>query len=125
MNGLMQGNTNLAATQPEGARQLITNLQARLQAVMPRFQELLNTPGAAEIRAELTRGLMERSLARAIKLVFNQDQPSAQLQTSERRQQEGLTAGVGRGPRGGLIAGVGRRQQGGLTAGSVPMVQRL
>lgn len=109
----MQGNTNLTATQPEGARQLITNLQARLQAVMPRFQELLNMPGAAEIRAELTRGLVERSLARAIKLVFNQDQPSAQMQTPGRIQQGGLTADVG------------RRQQAGLRAGSVTTVQRL
>ena len=70
-------------------------------------------PGAAEIRAELTRGLMERSLARAIKLVFNQGQPSAQLQTSGRR------------PQGGLTADVGRRQQAVLTAGSAPPVQRL
>ena len=92
---------------------------------MPRFQELLNMPGAGEIRAELTRGLMERSLARAIKLVFNQDQPSAQSQSLGRRQQGGLPSEVGRGQQGGLIAGVGRRQQGGLTAGSVPTVQRL
>ena len=112
-NPSMQGDMNLTATQPAGARQVITNLQARLQAVMPRFQELLNTPGAAEIRAEMTRGLMERSLARAIKLVFNQEQPSAEAQPLGRRQQ------------GGLAADVGRRPTGGLTAGTMPTVQRL
>ena len=98
---LVQGGTNLTATQPEGARQLISNLQSRLQAVMPRFQELLNTPGAAEIRAELTKGLVERSLARAIKLVFNQDQAPEQPQQ------------------------LGRRQQGRLPAGTAPSYQRL
>ena len=80
---------------------------------MPRFQELLNTPGAAEIRAELTKGLAERSIARAIRLVFNQDQPTAGPQHLGRRQQGGLTAGMG------------RRPQGGLTAAAVPTVQRL
>ena len=59
------------------ARQTVLGLQSQLQAVMPRFQELMGRPGAAEIRAELTRGLAERSLARAIKLVFNQNQPAA------------------------------------------------
>lgn len=110
----MQGNSNLTATQPEGAGQLVANLQSRLQAVMPRFRELLNTPGAAEIRAELTQGLVERSIARAIRLVFNQDQSSAQSKQIGGRQQGGLTADVGRRPQGGLTADVGRRPQGGL-----------
>ena len=93
---MLQGSSSLTATQPEGARQLITNLQARLQAVMPRFRELLNTPGAAEIRAELSRGLMERSLARAVRLVFNQDESAVApvQQLGGRRQQRGLPAGA-------------------------------
>jgi len=70
-------------------------LQSRLQAVMPRFRELLNQPGAAEIRSELTRGLVERSIARAIKLVFNQSQqPTPQVQPSGSKQQAVLPARV-------------------------------
>ncbi|KAL3145629.1 hypothetical protein ABBQ32_003173 [Trebouxia sp. C0010 RCD-2024] len=122
---LSQGNTNLAAIQPEGAGQLVANLQARLQAVMPRFREILNTPGAVEIRAELTKGLVERSIARAIRLVFNQDQSSAQSQQLGRRPQGGLKADVGRRPQGGLTADVGRRSQGGLTAGASQTLRRL
>ena len=61
---------------------------------MPRFQELINQPGAAEIRAELTRGLVERSIARAIRLVFNQNQANPQVQGGAVKAQGGLPAGT-------------------------------
>lgn len=72
------------STQLTDARQTILNLQTQLQAVMPRFQELMSQPGAAEIRAELTKGLSERAIARAIKLVFNQNQSSVSDSQSRR-----------------------------------------
>lgn len=114
----MQGN---GVSQPEGARQLVTQLQSRLQAVMPRFRELLNQPGATEIRAELTKGLVERSMARAIKLVFNQSEPTPQL--------KGGGVGVQRGLPPDTMPPVQRRatparQQGALPAGVARPVQR-
>ena len=67
----------IGSTQLANAQQTVQRLQSQLQAVMPRFQELMSRPGAAEIRSELTKGLSERAIARAVKLVFNQNQPSA------------------------------------------------
>ncbi|DBB07164.1 TPA: hypothetical protein ACH3X1_011734 [Trebouxia sp. C0004] len=81
-------------TQPEGARHLVDGLQSSLQAAMPRFQELMNQPGAAEIRAELTRGLVERSIARAVRLVFNQNQATPQVQGGAVQAQGVLPAGT-------------------------------
>ena len=67
----------IGGTQLANAQQTIQSLQSQLQAVMPRFQELMSRPGAAEIRSELTKGLSERAIARAVKLVWNQSQPTA------------------------------------------------
>ena len=53
----------------------------------------MNQPGAAEIRAELTSGLVERSLARAVRLVFNQGQTQvAQVQQRGTQPQAVLPA---------------------------------
>lgn len=114
-------------TQPEGAGHLVDGLQSRLQAAMPRFQELMNQPGAAEIRAELTRGLVERSIARAIRLVFNQNQATPQLRRGTVTEQVGLPVGTvpsgqrqpaprqikraGQGPQGILPVGVATSAQ--------------
>lgn len=79
LQGRLTGSTQLT-----DGRQSILSLQSQLQAVMPRFQELMSQPGAAEIRSELTKGLMERSVARAVKLVFNQNQSSVNSSQSTR-----------------------------------------
>ncbi len=108
-------------TQPEGARHLVDGLQSRLQAAMPRFQELMNQPGAAEIRAELTRGLVERSIARAIRLVFNQNQATPQVQGGAMKVQGGLPVGTvpfgQRQPAPRQLKRAGQRPQGNLPLG--------
>ncbi|KAL0045149.1 hypothetical protein WJX82_010101 [Trebouxia sp. C0006] len=114
-------------TQPEGARHLVDGLQDRLKAAMPRFQELMNQPGAVEIRAELTKGLVERSVARAIRLVFNQSQATPQVQGGAVKTQGGLPAGtVPSGQRQIVprqVKGAGQRPQGILPLGVAASAQ--
>ena len=114
-------------TQPDGARHVVDSLQSRLQAAMPRFQELMNQPGAAEIRAELTKGLVERSIARAIRLVFNQNQDTSQVQGGAVKAQGGLPAGTvpsgQRQPAPRQVKGAGQRPQGNLPLGVATSAQ--
>ncbi|KAK9815500.1 hypothetical protein WJX72_004714 [[Myrmecia] bisecta] len=50
--------------------QVVDRLQAAVRNAMPKLRELMDQPGAAEIRAELISGLSQRFVARAVKLVF-------------------------------------------------------
>lgn len=124
---LLQMIQGRGVTQPEGARHLVDGLQDRLKAAMPRFQELMNQPGAVEIRAELTKGLVERSVARAIRLVFNQSQATPQVQGGAVKTQGGLPAGtVPSGQRQILprqVKGAGQRPQGILPLGVAASAQ--
>ena len=114
---VLQRSQEASLSQPLGARQLVTDLQSRLQAVMPRFRELMDKPGAAEIRAELTREVIERSVARAIRLVFNPSQPQSQAQQLGSANVGNVTAS------GAGVTRVGSRP-GVLTAKTAPPVQQ-
>ena len=133
---MKQSNQSRGSRETQGAQQVVTGLQDRLQAVMPRFRELLNQPGAAEVRSELTQGLLERSAARAVRLVFNQSQAPVQVQQRSGNRPQGILAPSAAdssqssirkqavmAP--GTLASVqsGSRMQGASPIGGVPSVQ--
>ena len=65
---------------PGDVQKLVQDLQNQLQAVIPRFQELNQYAGAAEVRQLLTNALRDRFMARAVRLVMG---PQAEAATSQ------------------------------------------
>ena len=65
---------------PGDVQKLVQDLQNQLQAVVPRFQELNQYAGAAQVRQLLTSALRDRFMARAVRLFVG---PQAEAATSQ------------------------------------------